>query len=751
MFIFNYKKSILLGLFLTTLLAAFFASKITVYHDLETFFPQEDPDLDFYNEHQSRFQSDDNFIYIALENQPSIFDSTFLQKAHLLQQTCDTIENIIQTTSLTTANDILYSPFGLLPIPLLHLNEPEKYENDSTKIMQDERFVGRYISKDATVLGIMIFHADSLTEQQTRQITLDIDQILANFNFEKHHIAGRSHTIRSIVDNISNEFIYYLIIAVALTLIIMFLLLQKFWGVAISVIGVLLGLIIFMGILGATGKPLDIMSPLFPTLMIVVGMSDVIHVLSKYLDEINKKIPKEKALKNAIKEIGIATFLTSLTTAIGFASLYTANITAIKSFGIYSAVGVVITYIVVISFMASILLYFEPKQLANIDKHQQFWKKTMGAAYRFTYQYQKQIMAFSIALFFVCLFGISKITTKTYMLDDVPKTDILHEDFLFFEQKMSGVRMFELAIEAQNDYKVTDIAALKQMAKIDSFMQKIDAIGTLYSPITFFKTMHKANNGGDMKFYVLTENEKKLKKYEKQLNKLNKNKELNTIISEDKHFARMNASMIDVGSEKMELLNEKIEHFIADNIDENVIKVKLTGTASIVDKNHYYLRSSLFSGLAVAFAAVSIIMALLFRSTTMVLISLIANIFPLLIAAAVMGFVGIPLKASTSIIFTVAFGIAVDDTIHFLSKFKLQLNKGNTIDEAIYVTYIETGKAICLTTICLLSGFLPLVTSDFAASFYIGLLVSITLIAALVADFFLLPVCLKWFFKNDKI
>ena len=134
----------------------------------------------------------------------------------------------------------------------------------------------------------------------------------------------------------------------------------------------------------------------------------------------------------------------------------------------------------------------------------------------------------------------------------------------------------------------------------------------------------------------------------------------------------------------------------------------------------------------------------------MVLISLIANIFPLLIAAAVMGFVGIPLKASTSIIFTVAFGIAVDDTIHFLSKFKLQLNKGNSIDEAIYVTYIETGKAICLTTIFLLSGFVPLVTSNFAASFYIGLLVSITLIAAVIADFFLLPVCLKWFFKNEN-
>jgi len=184
MFIFSYKKTILFSILITTLLASFFASQIKVYHDLETFFPQEDPDLDFYNEHQSRFHSDDNFIYIALENQSSIFDSSFLQKAHLLQQASDTVQNIIQTTSLITAKDILYSPFGMLPIPLLHFDEPEKYETDSTKIMQDERFVGRYISKDASVLGIMIFHADSLTEQQTRQITLDIDQILANFNFE---------------------------------------------------------------------------------------------------------------------------------------------------------------------------------------------------------------------------------------------------------------------------------------------------------------------------------------------------------------------------------------------------------------------------------------------------------------------------------------------------------------------------------------------------------------------------------------
>ncbi len=744
-------RLLLFSLFTITIVAFFGISQLRIFHDLDGFFPEKDADLDFYNEHKTHFPSDDNFVYIALINEEGIFDSVFLQKAHQFTKACDSIPYIKGVSSLTTLQNIIKTPFGTVPVSVLHFKEPERYAIDSTQILQDERLVGRYVSEDATVFSIVVVHKENTDADEIAAISEVTSEIVRQFEeeFEEIRVAGRATTLSAIVGKIGQEFIFYAIIATILALTVMSFLLRRFWGVVVACASVVVGLIWFMGFLGITGKNLDVMSTLFPTLAVMVGLSDVIHILTKYIDELSKGKQRSEALKIAVREIGWATLLTSLTTAVGFLSLYTANITALKVFGLYAAAGVLLTYAAVLGVLIIVLPLIPPEKLVS-QQSGDFWERWMDGLFRFVKARKRMIAGISGLVFVVCLIGISKISTNAFLLDDLPRSDKIRKDFLFFEEKLSGARPFEMAIIPQNNYKINDLAVLQQIDTLATYLQSRSEIGSLVSPATIYKSLHQANNGNNLQYYRLPPDSKTLKKYERQLKQLDRRDNALSAMTKDRKYARINGNMLDLGSEPIAELNQHIEEWIADNTDSAIVQFRLTGSGVVLDKNHQYLRQSLFSSLGLAFLVVSLLMALLFRDVQMVFIALIPNIFPLLITGAVMGYFGISLKASTSIIFTLAFGIAVDDTIHFLSKLKLQFQKGFDIDTALSNTFQETGKALCITTFILFCGFGSLIGSDFAATFYIGLLLSITLLSALIADLFLLPVVVYWWKRGDK-
>ncbi len=725
-------------------------SKLYIAHDLDGFFPEKDADLDFYHQHITYFPSDENFIYIALLREEGIFDSTFLHKADEFTQACNSIPHTIGVNSLTNLQNFIKTPFGTVPVSVLHFKEPERYLTDSLRILEDERVVGRFISEDATVFSVVILHKEKASSEELKEISTATNAVVAQFEgeFEEVRVTGRALTLPVVVSKIGEEFLFYAVIATLLALTIMWLMLRRFWGVVISCFSVLIGLVWFMGFLGGTGKNLDVMSTLFPTLAVMVGLSDVIHILSKYIDEIRKGKEGKVALRIAIREIGWATLLTSTTTAVGFLSLYTANISALKTFGLYAAAGVLLTYVAVLGVMMLVLPLIPPEKLLH-NNTGDFWEKSMDALFRFVKNQKKEIPGVSALVLVVSLVGISKISTNAFLLDDLPRSHDIRKDFEFFEEKLSGARPFEVAIMPQGDHKVNDWEVLQQIDTLVTYLQNLKEIGVLISPAMIYKSMHQANNGNNLQYYRLPPDPKTLQKYERQLKQLDRRNIAKGMMTKDRKYARINGNMLDLGTEPIAELNQHINEWIAENTDKNLVQFRLTGSSIVIDKNHEYLRDSLFTGLGLAFLVVSLLMALLFRDLQMVFISLIPNIFPLLIAGAVMGYFGISLKASTCIIFTLAFGIAVDDTIHFLSKLKLQFQKGLDVDDAIRNTFLETGKALCITTFILFCGFGSLAFSDFAATFYIGLLLSITLLSALIADLFLLPVVIYWW-KGDK-
>jgi len=223
---------------------------------------------------------------------------------------------------------------------------------------------------------------------------------------------------------------------------------------------------------------------------------------------------------------------------------------------------------------------------------------------------------------------------------------------------------------------------------------------------------------------------------------------MNVLVNDDGTKTRITSRVHDIGADSIKMLGQRIERWAEANIDQDVIQFKLTGTGLIIDKNAEYIRANLLQGLGVATLIIAGLMALLFWNLRMVLISLIPNIFPLVIGGAFLGFTGVELEAGVSIVFSVIFGIAVDDTIHFLSKFKLARSKGLLLEDALRTTFIEAGKPIILTPVILFFGFLVMLFSIHPPSVTVGWLISLTLLTAVACDLFLIPVLIRWLLRN---
>lgn len=457
-------------------------------------------------------------------------------------------------------------------------------------------------------------------------------------------------------------------------------------------------------------------------------------------------MPRDRAMVTTIREIGLATLMTSATTAIGFLSLLTNRVAPIKSFGINAGIGVMIAYIVVLFFTTVFLSFFNAEQIAKIGTRHKNWDKAMLWIYNYTRLNARQIVGiFGVALA-LSAWGISRITTNYEMLNNLPRDGKITEDFHFFERELSGFRPMEFAGYVQGDYKANDFVVVKEIDKLEKYLHQFPDIQAIGSETIVYKTLNQMFGNNNPNAYRLPENEDRFNQYRRYADKMPQ-LSLNVLVSKDGTKARVTSRVKDIGADSIKSLGQQIEKWMDSHIDSNIIRFKLTGTGLLLDKNAEYVRANLLKGIGFAVLLIGGLMALLFLNFRMLLISLIPNLFPLIFGAAFLGFAGVELEAGIAIIFSVIFGIAVDDTIHFLSKFKLARQKGLEVEDALRTTFVETGKPIVLTTVLLFFGFLVMLFSSHPTTETVGWLISITLVTALVCDLLMLPVLVRWLLK----
>lgn len=743
------QRQIIYFLFLIlSLLSVYFIFQIRFTFDFEQFFPQGDPDLEYFKEFREHFEADDNFLLIAFKREQGIFDQEFLNKVHKVTLDAKRLDPVTQSLSVTTSKKPIKLPFGGYSfIDVIHKDDPSKYKKDSIRLMEDERFAGNLVSEDGKTAVVFLKTIDNIQQEPAEQLMADLEASIRAQQFKEFHILGRANFQKEIVAMQKREIIVSAAVSSFLVCLIMFFLFRRFWGITIALVSIGLGMLLFMGLLGLLGRDLNAMAALYPVLMIIVGTSDVIHIMSKYIDELKKGKDRNTAIRIAIKEIGLATFLTSVTTAIGFATLVTSRVEPIRNFGLNAAVGVLVAYFTVILFTTAVLSLFEKDKLIEDGKGAMLWDGWLRTFYQFSLRNAKQIAIGFVFFLLFCGLGISMISTNYQLVKNMPRGEKITADFQFFEQEFSGFRPFEFAVTVKADsLKADDFQVVQEIAKLEEHLKEYDAVKGVSSITMLYKSLNRAAGGDRVSNYKLPTSERKFNQYRKQVERMPQ--QANVLLSKDKKRTRIAAKVLDIGAENIKEVSNEINAWIDKEINKDLISIRQTGTGLIIDKNAKYVRDSLIMGLGMAVLIISILMALLFKNIRLVVISLVPNLIPLIFAGALLGYIGIELDAGIAIVFAIIFGIAVDDTIHFLSKFKLSLNKGLTIEESIQITFSETGKAIILTTIILFFGFLVMLFSIHPPSVTIGLLISATLISAVLGDLLVIPILIRWLLKD---
>jgi predicted RND superfamily exporter protein len=747
----TWAKYIIYAVIVITLPLLYQWKNITFSYEFEDFLPQHDENAQIFQDFKARFASDNDFLLLALEEKSGIFDSAFLRKVEKLETEIAKMEDVTAVRSILSMSEFRFMPGGLVvEIPYIHLDSL-RLDKDSTRIYSHEELVNQFVSKNGRSLCLFIKHTDFLSKERSDILSDKLYALLDKQQFDDYHLIGRVVGQRYYVEKMMSEMMLFISISVILVVLFLWIAFQSVWGILLPQVVLYLSAIWVIGSMGLFREPINILLVLLPSILFVVGMSDVIHLVSKYIDNLRDGLPKNDAVINALKEIGMATFLTSLTTAIGFISLIVIPVKPIQSFAIFVSLAVVITFIITILTLPALFIFSKPPVVVEKYKNP-IWHRVLAKSFKWTLRNKKTITVSFITVAAIASFGITKLESNNFLMDELKDDNPVKMSFNYMDDNYGGIRPFELMLTLKNpdEHSFWDKEVLQDFERVQIYLEQEYGVQRLTSLINILKTANRSFKSGLQSNYKLPESKMDIRRFKKQLERLEDGQILRLVLDSTQQYARITGTIPDWGNKKVTGKNEDLEKFLSNEVKSQYFDVKLTGTAHLLDMNLKTLSYNMMQGLILASVIIAVLMALLYRSFTMTIIALIPNMLPLIVVAGLMGYMGINLKISTAITFTIAFGIAVDDTIHFLSKLRLELSKGKTLLRALRTTYITTGKAIILTSLVLLAGFFMLILSDFEGTFAMGALVSLSLFVAVIADLMLLPLLLLAFYRPRK-
>lgn len=736
-----------------TSLSVYELRKIKFNYDFESFFPVNDPDLDVYLKFRKTFEYDNEFVLIAIENKKGVFQKDFLEKIETLSDSLKHVPDITNVTSPTTLQNTTVTELGPVQFPYIHVDDPARYKSDSALIFRSEELMDSFFSADGKSVSLFLKTTEGINKRKSDSLVGNINKLLESLHFDKFRTASKAKGQKVYLEKLTSEFYIFFLASFLLVVIFLYISFRSFWGVWVPIMVVLLSIIWTLALMTASGKALDIMTVLLPTMMFVVGMSDVVHIVTKYLEELRDGTTNRfDALLKTIKDVGFATFITLITTSLGFLSLLNSHIIPIRDFGFYTSIGVFIGFILAFTIVPLVLNIIPQPNLKLESQSSQFWNKRLLKILSWIFRQKKQIWIGTILLTLICVFGITRINLNNYMIEGLTTHDELRQDFFFFEKNFSGVRPFEMIITpSDTSSTVLGVKELRAMDKLEKYLKKNYSVGFILSPVSLIKGINKAENNGNPDFYKLPNDSESIADLTSELSQFRKRKELKTLVTKDGKQGRITGKMHDIGSKIIRKQNVDLENFMATDPEMKAIHMKLTGAAVMLDKNNYYLVTNTMQGLLLSIFVVGLIIALIHKSWKMAIIAILPNLLPIIFIGGLMGALGIELKSSTSIIFSIAFGIATDDTVHFLGRLKLEITNGKSVLYALKRTYLSTGKAVVITSLILSAGFLTLIISGFESTFLFGLLVSITLLIAVLTDLLLFPLLVIGLVKNKKL
>ena len=610
-------------------------------------------------------------------------------------------------------------------------------------------------NKDGKAIRSAIFLKKSIVNTAERKTFIVQDLIPKIDAFENRYgidvrVSGMPYVRTLNSQNIIDEIEIFIIAAILVTSLIFFFFFRSYRATFISMCVVIVGVMWTFGILGFLEYEITVLTALIPPLIIVIGVPNCIFLINKYQHEVNKHGNKAKSLQRVIAKVGNATLMTNATTASGFATFVITQSTLLTEFGTVASLSIMVIFVLCL-FIIPIIYSYMPipreKHLKHLNKR---WINKLGDWIEKTVK-QKNIAIYiiSILLLVVSIIGIYQIKTSGSLLEDMPKNAEFYKDIEFYETEFKGVMPIEILINTKRKKGVLKPATLKKMNALEELIIDIPELSNPVSVVSLVKYCKQAFYNGNPKYYQLPSSQENgfILSYAK--NTSSDVGLMQNYVDSTGQYARITTFIKNSGIDQMDQIEETLNKEIKKLFDQKRYEVSITGKAFLFQKGTNFLIKNLILSLALAILLISLFMAYMFRSFRMIVISLVPNLLPLLITAGVMGYFGVSIKPSTILVFSIAFGISVDDTIHFLAKYRQELMGSRwSIKKSVFAALRETGVSMFYTSIVLFFGFSVFITSNFGGTVALGALISGTLLLAMMANLLLLPVLLLSLERN---
>lgn len=706
-----------------------------------------------YNKFLSKFGEEGNLIVLGIKDStlftPSHFNAwTQLSKKIGGYDEVDLTLSIGDLQKLERKKDTV--GFQLVPFIKDSITTSENLQKYKEDLFNNLPFYnGLVYSPNKKSVRTAVYLKKGIVNTAARKDFIVEDLIPSIEAFEKEtginvHTSGMPYIRTLNSQNIIDEIGMFIGAALLVTSLIFFFFFRSIRATLISMATVIIGVMWSFGILGLLHYEITVLTALIPPLIIVIGIPNCIFLINKYQQEIKQHGNQAKSLQRVISKVGNATLMTNVTTASGFATFILTNSKLLSEFGTVASINIIVIFLLslfIIPIMYSYMAIPKYKHLKHLNK--QWISKFVNWMERMVKEHRIAIFIISIITLCVSIIGIYTIKISGSLIEDMPKNAEFFKDIRFFEEEYEGIMPLEILVDTKRKKGVMKLATLKRMDELQEYIEEIPEFSKPLSVVELVKYSKQAYYNNNPEYYQLPNSQERTFILSQAKSSAGKTNLLESYVDSTGQFARITTFIKDTETERYERIEEDLKTKIDKIFPPERYNVTLTGKALVFQKGTKYLVHNLIISLSLAILLIAIFMAWMFRSFKMILVSLLPNLLPLIITAGLMGFLGVAIKPSTILVFSIAFGISVDDTIHFLAKYRQELMANNwKIKKSVYAALRETGVSMFYTSIVLFFGFSVFTISSFGGTVALGALVSITLVFAMLANLLLLPALL---------
>jgi uncharacterized protein len=767
------RLAIIIIIGLLTAFMAYNATRVQLAHESQAMLPSTDSASIKYKNFKERFGDDGSVMFVGFQDS-SLFSLDKYNDLFDLTNNLKKTEGVQEILSVTRIFHLIKNDsLKKFDFKLISEQKPEsQQELDSIKnLIYSYAFYDKLLFNKQSNVFLLIITLSK--EQMTTgkrfgiidDITGQVDKFASKFNIKVHY-SGLPY-IRTVMSlKIKKELILFILLALLVAAIVLFFYFRSLKAVLIPLLIVGIGVVWVLGTIALFNYKITLLTGIIPPLLIIIGIENCIFLLNKYHYEYHKHKNKVKALSQIIQRVGSATLLTNTAAAAGFAAFIIIRNQMLHEFGVIAAINILVIYIISL-FLIPVLFSFLKPPSEKQTKHLE--NKTVSKIVDFivySVQHRRKIIYISsVILVLGGLFGIYLLKTTGTVVDDISKKSPLYTDLMFFEKHFNGIMPLEISIDSKKEKGVLTLKLLKKINKLQDTLSTYPELSKPLSIVEVVKFSKQAFYNGDPEFYELP-NSNELLFMKSYLPKFNSKKKsiVTNFVDSTFRYTRVSVQMANIGTKDIERILKDLqpkvdsifnrEYYRALNSKDTSRKatkydVNITGTSVIFQKGTDYLVTNLWSSLAVATGIICLLMLLMFSSVRMVGISMIPNLIPQIMTAAMMGYIGISIKPSTVLIFSIALGISIDNAILYLSRYRYQIKLNRSGQHDCVISALkETGYSIIYSSSVLFLGFSIFVFSTFGGTQAVGYLVSFTMLAAMLCNLFLLPSMLLSFGKK---